>query len=536
LHAHLRFFLAIVLTALVTLIGQNALQAVSFASPQPLTPRVGALPLALQPNQGQANPAVQLAYSSYLGGNSDEEGRGIARDAAGNLYIIGHTYSTDFGASPNTIAGSSDVFVAKFDSSGKQLLYRTILGGTSSDTGIAIAVNAAGEVAITVDTLSADFPLLRPLLEEKPEEGGVLAKLDATGKLASSTFLNVEFSGARQNVAFDESGNIYITGMYWAGGTEGRENVALYSLSADGSKLLRLEHFGGDWIDKGVALVVTPDGTAYIAGSTEFRDGGFPLSDNAFQKTCGAKSYGANDSYCDGDAFVAVVRPNGEIQYATYLGGKGSDDVQGIGLDSASNVYVAGTTSSQNFPTKQAFQGTWLGEYNFSNGFVTKFTPDLSAQAYSTFLASQDAHGSDYIYGMAVDAAGNTFVTGLTNGQSFPLKDAVQSELGNGVCELGGSERNCYDAYITSFDPNGAQTMSSYLGGALDDVGYAITLGSAGDVWATGQSEASNFPVTSDALQPWSMLKSDAFLTRLGPKNTQDPAGKQQVFLPLTLR
>src|SRR5262245_19718156 len=82
------------------------------------------------PAEAEAAAApTQLAYSSYLGGNSDEEGRGIARDAAGNLYVVGQTYSTDFGGSPNTIAGSSDIFVAKFDPSGKKMLYRTILGG-----------------------------------------------------------------------------------------------------------------------------------------------------------------------------------------------------------------------------------------------------------------------------------------------------------------------------------------------------------------------------------------------------------------------
>ncbi len=78
--------------------------------------------------------------------------------------------------------------------------------------------------------------------------------------------------------------------------------------------------------------------------------------------------------------------------------------------------------------------------------------------------------------------------------------------------------------------------MSSYLGGSLDDVGYAITPGSAGVVWATGNSEASNFPVTNDALQPSAMPESDAFLASLGPKRTQEPAEKQRVFLPLTLR
>lgn len=493
------------------------------------------LPLCSLPAQPAAAAGpLQLAYSSYLGGNSDEEGRGLARDSAGNVYVVGETYSTDFAGSPNPIAGSSDIFVAKFDPSGKQLLYRTILGGNNSDTAIAIAVNGAGEVAITVDSASADFPLVNPLLAAKPDEGGVLAKLDPAGNLVFSTFLNLEFFGARQNVGFDGNGTIYVTGMYWAGGLDGRENVALYTIRGDGSEALRLEHFGGDWVDRGIALAVAPDGTAYIAGNTEFRAGGFPLSDTAFQKVCGAQSYGASDPYCDTDSFVAVVAPNGEIPYATYLGGKGTDEVQGIGVDASGNVYVAGTTSSQNFPTKNAFQGTWLGEFNFSNGFVTKFTPDLSTQLYSTYLASQDAHGSEYIHALVVDPAGNAYVTGLTNGLSFPLKDSIQSQLGNGICELGGSERYCYDAYLTAFDPNGALVISSYLGGTVDDVGSALTLGGAGEVWVTGVSESNGFPVTSDAHQPQSMMQSDAFLSRFGQKNA--PAGQYRAFLPLVIR
>lgn len=472
--------------------------------------------LAPAATTGAQRPAPALAYSSYLGGNSDEEGKGVARDAAGNLYVVGSTYSTDFGGSPGAIAGSDDLFVAKFDPTGRRLIYRTLIGGRSGDTAIGIAVNAAGEAAVTAYTSSIDFPLLSPLLDEKPDSGGALVKLDASGALAFSTYVDVRFGEPRQNVAFDRDGNIVFTGTYWAGGLDGRENAAIFIISGDGSQVVQAGSFGGDWVEEGEALAIGADGKIYIAGTTEFRDGGFPLSPGAFQQTCGAQSYGAGDTFCDPDAFVAVLNPEGtEVLYATYLGGKGGEEVAAVGVDGAGNVYVSGQTGAQNFPTLNAFQGEWLGADNFANGFITSFTPDLSAQRYSTYLSSEDTYGSEYIYGMAVAGDGSVAVTGLTGGQYFPVKGAVQAELDGTIC-LGSNERYCYDAFVAAFDPAGALTFSTYLGGNDDDQGRAITGDGAGGFWVTGKTEASDFLTTADAAQPRSMMQSDAFLTHLG--------------------
>jgi hypothetical protein len=477
--------------------------------------------------------APQIVYSSYLGGNSDEEVKAMARDGAGNLYVTGRTYSTNFAGSPGPIAGSDDLFVAKFDPTGKQLIYRTILGGKSGDSGLGIAVNGAGEVAVTVSTTSIDFPLLNPLLDTKPEGyHSAVIKLDASGKLVFSSYLNAGFNGTQNhNIAFNSKGQIVFTGEDWAGPDTGRENVGIYILSPDGAAPVVLGQFGGDWIDHGIALAVGADDKIYIAGMTEFRDGGFPLSEGAFQTVCGTKSYGASEPYCDRDAFVAVLNAEAsEILAATYLGGDGSDEVNGVGVDNAGNVYVAGVTHSMNFPTKGAFQGSWLGADNFGNGFISKLTPDLSALVYSTFLGAQDQWSSDYIHGMDVDGAGNLVVTGLTNGEYFPVKDAPQPQLNGAIC-IGGSDRFCYDAFVSAFDPSGALSFSTYLGGGDDDIGYAVRHDGAGGFWLAGRTEASNFVTTADAAQT-NMMQSDAFLTHLGTPGAQPGPGTEPTPRP----
>jgi hypothetical protein len=469
-----------------------------------------ALPLVIDP---------ELIYSSYLGGNSDEESFGMTRDAQGNLYLLGRTYSTDFGGGANSIAGNDDLFIAKLDPTGTQLLYRTILGGSGSDGGIGIAVNAAGEVALTANTGSANFPLLKPLLSTRSGPGGAFAKLDAAGKLVFSSYVNVGFSNSRQNIAFDRDGNLVFTGTSWA--TDDMGDAGIYIIQGDGSAALRAIGFGGDWLDEGAALTVGPNGNIYLAGVTQPIDVGIGVSDNAFQPVCGARAAGGSED-CDKDAFVAILNPalTGLIA-ATYLGGVGTEMVAGIGVDSTGNVYVAGTTGAIDFPTRNAFQPTWLGADNFSNGFVTKLTPDLSAAVYSTFLSSQDQTGTEQIFGLAVDGAGNAAVTGLTNGKQFPVKAAVENELDGRICRTT-TERLCYDAFATVFDPSGGLTWSTYLGGDDDDQGRAIAFDGAGGVWVTGQTDASDFATTADGRPNLQM--SDVFLTHLGAKGTPGPS------------
>src|SRR5438874_1208469 len=159
-----------------------------------------------------------LLYSTYLGGNSEDDGNGIAVDAAGSAYVAGLTTSTDFPtANPlqSKNAGSSDVFVAKLNASGSALIYSTYLGGSSSDFAFGIAVDSSGNAYVTGHTASTDFPTANPLQSKNAGSSDVfVAKLNASGSaLIYSTYLGGSSSDFAFGIAVDSSGNAYVTGQ-----------------------------------------------------------------------------------------------------------------------------------------------------------------------------------------------------------------------------------------------------------------------------------------------------------------------------------
>lgn len=479
-----------------------------------------------------------LVYSSYVGGNSDDDGRDIALDAAGNIYITGYTYSDMFLNAPGTIAGSDDAFVAKFDPTGKTLIYSAFIGGKSTDKGSAITVTPAGEVVLAVYTTSLDFPLKNALHSDRADTTGALVKLAANGAIVWSTYLPIDFNDTRRNIALDKDNNIYLTGQYFDTVDAQQGDIAILKIAADGTSMPIYGHVGDDWTDKGVAIAVGANGNIYLTGTTHLGSEHFPLTANAAQRVCGAKSYGATELYCEEDGFVMVVTPDMEIVYSTLLGGSGSDTPTGIGVDGAGNIYVAGSTFSQNFPTAQALQHAWSGADNFSNGFVTKINVDGSI-GYSTYLGATDRYSWEQIDGIAVRADGTAAVTGITNGEYFPVKDAAQKQIAKGIC-FASTDRICYDAFVTTFAPNGTLANSTYFGGSYDDEGRAIVFDVQGSTWIVGSSESFNLPVTSDAFQPDDNRQKEAFITRFGTQGSggvvQPPSGKYRVLLPVVRR
>ena len=160
-------------------------------------------------------------------------------------------------------------------------------------------------------------------------------------------------------------------------------------------------------------------GSAYVTGYTSSTD--FPTA-NAFQGKNASGPFGD-------DAFVAKLSPTGSaLVYSTYLGGSGNDAGFDIAVDSAGNAYVTGFTSSTDFPTANGLQSI---EGGFENGdaFVTKFNAAGSALDYSTYLGGG---GSDHGESIAVDSAGNAYVTGPTLSTDFPTVNAFQSTFGGG--------------------------------------------------------------------------------------------------------
>ena len=251
-------------------------------------------------------------------------------------------------------------------------------------------------------------------------------------------------------------------------------------------------YLGGSSLEEAGGIAIDISGNAYVTGTTQSNP--FPTK-NAYQKT-----YAANR-----DAFITKLSSTGNaLTYSTYLGGSSDDYGYGIAVDTSGNAYVSGTTSSNNFPTKSAYQGTYTYDetYNTSVAFITKLSSTGSALSYSTFLGGND--GPDCGAGIAVDSSGNAYVTGETDSSNFPTKSAYQKDHGGNA-----------DAFISKLSSAGsALTYSTYLGGSGDDYGYGIALDSDGNAYIGGYTASTNFP-TNNAYQKTKALANDAFITKL---------------------
>jgi hypothetical protein len=191
--------------------------------------------------------------------------------------------------------------------------------------------------------------------------------------------------------------------------------------------------------------------------------------------------------------------------YSTYLGGSGADVSFGIAVDSAGSAYVTGYTSSSNFPTMNPVQSANDGG---GDVFVTKINAAGSALVYSTYLGGSAA---DFGRGIAVDSAGNAYVSGFTSSTDFPTKNPLQASYGGGAD----------DAFVAKLNSTGSALIySTYLGGDADDMGTAIAVDSAGNAYVTGLAPSSNFPTTPGAFQTScgnTCYYGNAFVSKLNP-------------------
>src|SRR6202521_1982121 len=185
--------------------------------------------------------------------------------------------------------------------------------------------------------------------------------------------------------------------------------------------------------------------------------------------------------------------------YSTYLGGNLNDTGFGIAVDGVGNAYVTGITYSSNFPTMDPLQPANDGG---GDAFVSKIAPSGSALVYSTYIGGS---GYDLGYGIAVDSAGNAYVTGVTGSTNFPTMNPLQPAFG------GGND----DAFVAKLNPSGsALVYSTYLGGSGDDFAGGIAVDSAGNAYLEGRTTSTNFP-TMNPLQATNGGGADAFVVKL---------------------
>jgi hypothetical protein len=448
-----------------------------------------------------------LLYSTYLGGSSDEIGYDIALDSTGNIYVTGSTTSTNFptaGAFQSTAPGGSlDAFITKLNPAGSALVYSTYLGGSGGDSALAIAVDSAGNACVTGVTTSTTFPTANAV---QGTIGGLsdafVTKLNAAGSaLVYSTYLGGSGNESGFAIAVDSAGNAYATGPTGSlnfptanalQGTKGDSStsisdVFLTKLNAAGSAFVYSTYLGGSSDEKAQDIVVDSAGSAYIVGVTFSNN--FPTA-NPLQATIKGSL----------DAFVTKVNAAGSaLVYSTYLGGTVTDQANSIAVDSAGNAYVTGATNSDDFPTANALQAV---KGRFNDAFVTKLNPTGSALVYSTFVGGSD---DEFGFGLALDSAGNVYVTGGTKSNDFPTANSFQP-----------AKAGDQDTYVMKLNAAGsALVYSSYLGGTGFDQGYKIALDGSGNAYVCGATLSTNFP-TANPLRSTNGGSSDAFVSKIG--------------------
>ncbi len=429
-----------------------------------------------------------LSYSTYLGGGAFDSAGGVAVDGAGNAYVAGATYSANYPTRnplQPVIGESGDAFITKLNPAGTSMVYSTYLGGSGRDFGVGVAVDGTGAAYVVGLTDSIDFPTRNPI--QAANGGGFdafVAKLNPSGSaLAYSTYIGGTYIDDHPGgIAVTGAGEACITG--WTTGVgfptrnaiqgpAGQNDVFVTKLDAAGSGYLFSTYFGGARTDLGRAIALDPAGNIYVTGKTESSDLPTP---NGFQRTIGADLR---------DAFVAKLTPTGSaLVYGTYLGGSRNEDGTGIAVDAGGNAYAVGVTNSLDFPTQNPLQAT---PSDSGEIYITKLDPGGSTLLYSTYLGGSEF---DECYGVAVDTAGNLYVSGDTASPDFPVVASLQAFKGIG------------DAFVAQVNPSGsALVYNTLLGGAGYDYAIGVAVDPLGNVYAVGTTSSADFP-TLNALQP----------------------------------
>ena len=426
-----------------------------------------ALPLIIDPC---------LSYYSVLGGTSDDAAYAVATGPNESVYLTGTTYSSDFpvgsGIGQGTNAEAWDAFVAKLEPQDDTyaVAWSTYLGGLLNDYGFGIAVGDSGNAVVTGETWSPDFPTEKPYNSKiGGEVDAWIARLTADGDLEYSTFLGGGGGmEAGYAVALDGNDAAYITGVTQASNFPVTPGAAFTKscgkVDAFVSKIIfsqpkmTLEYstfLGGNGDEMGYAIAFNGS-NVFVAGETsspDFWREGAALSSSLEGPT---------------DGFLTVFDPALQaVALSTYVGGSGDDACQAIALDSASNIFLTGSTSSQT-----GFPGCGSA---CALGGVDAFVLRLD-NAYNPTSVYLGGTGNDVGYGIAVNAAGTILVAGETNSPDLVSVDE----------SVYAGENDAFMSRLVFGESGSSIISSSYLGGSGDDAAYGIALDTNGNAYLVG--------------------------------------------------
>jgi hypothetical protein len=445
------------------------------------------------------DPAIEVTYFSFLGGAGTDSAASVAVDSAGNVYVGGTTTSAQsfpdaFNLSYANGSRQSDFFVAKIipgKSGAASLAFLTFLGGSGTQSGGNIAVNAAGSLAIAGTTTSGDYPVTDG--STYPVNGG-----------GTNTVNGVAVSELSQT-----DGSLTFSTLFGGNGNEAKLSNGGVAFGPAGQIFVGMDTTSTN-------LPVCPSTTANANCTT---------TGTAFQPVyAGGQTAGeSGGSFTDGFfvEFAAPAQGKSSILYCTYLGIYGTATVSGIAVDAESNVYLAGSSSnpqnSQGFPFLNTIQPPQQPAYAGGDfdGFVIKIRPSgtgATDESYGTMLGGS---GTDKVTGIAISSAPpqTVYVTGYTSSVNFPQNAAVpafQPTLGSGATA------NAFLAVISqNVDFATTLAYATYLGGGGNDSGNAIFCGADKNIYIAGTTTSPMFPWLYN-LKPFEGT-SDAFVAEIDP-------------------
>ncbi len=452
-------------------------------------------------NKGYPLIIDPLLASTFIEGNNHEIAYALAIDSSGNIFVAGWTDSSDYptilGAYDTSYNGATDVFISKFDNSLTDLLASTFIGGSNNDNAKALGIDSSGNVFITGETYSSDYPTTSGAYDTTingPTDAFVSKLNSSLTTLLASTYISGSDNEYGNAIALDSSGNVLVTGRTASSDyptisgaydttINGDYDVFISKLNSGLTTLLASAYIGGSGDEYGIyydysnAIALDSSGNIFITGETYSSD--YPTTSGAYDTTFSG----------DSDVFVSKLNSGlTTLLASTYIGGSSyavSEYGNAIVLDSSGNVLVTGRTASSDYPTTSgAYDTTINGYYDV---FVSKLNSSLTTLLASTYIGGDDY---DSAYAVAIDSSGNVLVTGGTASSDYPTTSGAYDTTINGPT----------DAFVSKLNSSLTTLLAStYIGGNYYDYSNAIAFDSSGNVFVAGGTLSSDYPTTSEA-------------------------------------
>jgi len=421
--------------------------------------------------------------SRTWGGTGLQQANAAVVDSRGNTWIVGYTDARDWPTvnAPFTAGGGVDAFIVELDPSGNVLL-STCFGGAGDDRATAVGLDAAGNLYIAGTTSSSSLEGV-PLTGYAADSDGFVVELDPTAhSILYARAIGGQLDDLIHGMVVGPDGSVWVAGetespdLPVTGGAvqktlNGPTNAFVAHL-APGGAIEYCTYLGGSGIDIAEAAAVDGSGAAWVVGSTTSAD--FPLSSPLQSRLLGGQ-----------EAFVVRLAPNGgSFLFSTYFGGSGGQEglleyAAAVTVDALGNAYVAGITSSGDFPVLNALQPQFLG-WN-SDAFLSSFAP-VGTVRFSTYLGGSDF---DMATSVALMADGRILLGGYTLSPDFPVTDAATAWHSGG-----------YNGFFAALDPLATSILyATYVNWGVNDAVYAVAAAASPAV--VGVTTPSNPPNTT---------------------------------------